>query len=206
MEQVWKKLDKGSVRWSIKKSQKSDLTIDTTKDIEDLKGFYELNCITKREKGVPCHTWVFFKNLFNFLSDHVSLYVVRNGSREIIAGGIMTYFKGTVVYGYGAADPNYLKLHPYHAFLWKAIEDACLKGFKYFDFGRTSYDNDGLIDFKKRWGTEESILYYGFYPKNPGSITEKRDNSRYRHATKMIRKMPIPIYKKFSDTVFGSFG
>lgn len=206
IEQVWRKLDKGSVRRYIEKSRKSNLTVDTTKDIEDLKGFYELNCISKRKIGVPCHPWNFFKNLFDILGDQISLYVIKNGNSEIIAGGIMIYFKDTVIYGYGAANPNYLKLYPYHAFLWRAIDDACLNGFKYFDFGRASYDNVGLINFKKRWGTEEKRLYYGYYPNNPGSVTEKRNNLKYRFATKTIRRMPILIYKRFSDTIFGSFG
>lgn len=203
--EVWKKLDKGSVRWAIKKSQKSGVSVNVTKNMEDLKEFYQLNCLTKKEIGVPCHSWEFFKNLFEFLNDNVSLYVARYND-EIIAGGIMEYFKDDILYGYGAANPDYLKLHPYNAFIWKSIEDACLDGYKYYDFGRTSYDTAGLINFKKRWGTVEKKLYYSYYPKNPESLTEKRDNLKYKLGTKVIQRMPMPIYKKFSDVVFGSFG
>ena len=205
IEEVWKKLDKGSVRWAIKKSRKSVVSVNTTRNIEDLKAFYELNCMTKKEIGVPCHSWEFFKNLFTFLTDNVSLYVARYNN-EIIGGGVIEYFKDTVSYGYGAANPRYLKLHPYNAFIWKSIEDACLRGYRYYDFGRTSYDNVGLINFKKRWGTIEKKLYYSYYPKNPESLTENRDNLKYKLGTKVIRRMPMPIYKKFSDMVFGSFG
>ena len=205
IEEVWKKLDKGSVRWAIKKSQKSGVSVNITKNMGDLKKFYELNCMTKKEIGVPGHPWKFLKNLFTFLKDHVSLYVARYNDK-IIAGGIVQYFKDTVIYGYGAANPRYLKLQPYNAFIWKSIEDACMNGYKYYDFGRTSYDNVGLINFKKRWGTVEKKLYYSYYPKNPESLTENRSNLKYKFGTKVIRKMPMPIYKKFSDVVFGSFG
>jgi len=58
IDQVWRKLDKGSVRRAIKKSQKSGLIVDVTKDPEDIDAFYELNTITKRNKGVPCHTLI----------------------------------------------------------------------------------------------------------------------------------------------------
>ena len=205
IEEVWKKLDKGSVRWAIKKSRKKGVVVNEIKNIGDLKEFYELNCMTKREIGVPGHPWKFFKNLFTFLDNHVSLYVARYND-EIIGGGIIEYFKDTVIYGYGAANPRYLKLHPYNAFIWKCIEDACLKGYKYYDFGRTSYDNVGLINFKKRWGTVEKKLYYSYYPKNPESLTENRENLKYKLGTKIIRRMPMSIYKKFSDMVFESFG
>lgn len=205
IEEVWRKLDKGSVRWAIKKSQKSGVSVGVTRNIEDLKEFYELNCMTKKEIGVPGHPWKFFKNLFTLLSDYVSIYVAKYND-ETIAGGLIEYFKNTVSYGYSAADPGYLKLHPYNAFIWKSIEDACSNGYKYYDFGRTSYDNVGLINFKKRWGTVEKKLYYSCYPKNPESLTENRDNLKYKLGTKVIRKMPMPVYKKFSDAVFGSFG
>ncbi|MCZ7393342.1 MAG: GNAT family N-acetyltransferase [Candidatus Methanoperedens sp.] len=203
--EVWQKLDKGSVRWAIKRSQKSGVSADTTKNIEDVKEFYELNCMTKKEIGVPCHPWKFFKNLFDLLKDNVSLYAARCNN-ELIAGGIMEYYKDTVLYGYGAANPKYLGLHPYNAFIWKSIEDACRNGYKYYDFGRTSYDNSGLIEFKKRWGTVEKKLYYSYYPKNSGFLTQNRDNLKYRIGTRVIRIMPMPIYKTFSDTIFGHFG
>ncbi|VVB89750.1 FemAB family protein [uncultured archaeon] len=203
--QVWQKLDKGSVRWAIKKSQKTGISVETTRNIEDIKKFYELNCITKKEIGVPCHPWNFFKNLFEIMGDHVSLYVTRFNN-EIIAGGIMEYFKDSVLYGYGAADPDYLEMHPYNAFIWNSIEDACKNGYRYYDFGRTSYDNSGLINFKKRWGTVEKKLNYSYYPKNPVSLTENRDNLKYRIGTKVNQRMPMLVYKKFSSMVFGSFG
>ena len=205
VDKTWHKLDKKSARWATKKSKKMGVQVDSTKNIDDLRIFYELNCITKKNIGVPCHPWKFFKNMFNLLNEYVSLYTVKYNN-EIIAGGIFEYFNDTVLYGYGAADPDHLNLHPYNAFVWKSIEDACTNDFNYFDFGRTSYDNEGLINFKKKWGTVEKKLYYSYYPKNPESLTENRENFKYKYGIKAIQKMPIPIYKKFSDVVFGHFG
>ena len=196
---------KTDVRRGVRRSIKKGVSVSETKNIRDLEEFYEINCITKKEIGVPCHPWKFFKNLFRFLADDVYLYIARYEG-EIIAGGIMEYFKNDVLYGYGAANPDYLKLYPYNAFIWKSIEDACSNGYNHFDFGRTSYDNVGLINFKKRWGTVETKLCYSYYPKNPESLTGNRDNLKYKFGTKMIGKMPMSVYKKFSDMVFGSFG
>jgi len=205
IDETWYKLEKKSARWAIKKSKKMGVQVDSTKNIENLKEFYEINCLTKKDIGVPCHPWKFFKNMFELLNEYVSLYVAKYND-EIIAGGVFNYFNDSVLYGYGAAHPDYLKFHPYNAFIWKSIEDACVNGYTYFDFGRTSYDNEGLIKFKKRWGTTEKKLYYSYYPDNPKALTENRENFKYKYGTKVIQKMPIFVYKKFSDSMFQHFG
>ncbi len=140
--------------------------VNSTKDVDDLKSFYELNCINKKNSGVPCHPWKFFKNIFTFLNGNVALYTVIYNDL-IIAGGIFLYFYERVIYGYGASHPDSLNFYPNNAFIWKSIEDACVNGYKYFDFGRVSYDNKGLINFKKRGGTIEKNYVIAIIRKLP---------------------------------------
>jgi hypothetical protein len=202
---VWKRLDKGSVRWAITKAKKSGVSVEVTRRREDLKQFYELNCITKKALGVPCHPWEFFDNLFIHLGDKVSLYTAGYDS-QIIGGGIMIRFKDSLLYGYGAANPDYLNLHPYNAFIWRSIEDACTTGCKIYDFGRTSYENTGLIQFKKKWGTEEKKLYYSYYPPKSGLTPINRSSFLFRIATQGFQMMPMSLYKSISGKIFERFG
>jgi len=202
---VWKRLDKGSTRWAITKSKKSNVSVDNTNDTDTLKQFYELNCITKKELGVPCHPWNFFENLFTNFGERVSLYTASYDS-QVIGGGIMICFKDSVLYGYGAANPQFLKLHPYNAFIWRSIEDACSAGCKNFDFGRTSYEDYGLIQFKKKWGAVEKKLYYSFYQKQPGFSNVNRSSVLFRIANQCFRMMPMKVYKSISGKIFSSLG
>jgi predicted N-acyltransferase len=204
-EETWKQLDKSSVRWAVRKSGKFGVSVVSSTNTEDLKKFYELNCITKQNLGVPCHPWMFFKNLFSLLDGHVRLYLSRYEG-TIIAGGVMEYYKDQVLYGYGAADPDHLNVHPYNAFIWKSIEDACVDECRTYDFGRTSHDNIGLIQFKKKWGTQERELCYSSYPASGKSVVTERDSVIYRLGNSVIRAMPISAYKAFSTSVFGHFG
>jgi lipid II:glycine glycyltransferase (peptidoglycan interpeptide bridge formation enzyme) len=197
-------LDKGSVRWAIKKSQKNGVVVNITSDKNDVKQFYQLNCLTKKDLGVPCHPLVFFNNIFTFLKDYMRLYLVKINN-EIIAGGIMEYYNDTVSYRYGAANPKFLRLYPYNAFIWDSIKKANDTGFKYYDFGRVSYDNNGLIDFKKRWGTKEIQLYYSYYKNAPKLFVNHRDNLKYKILTKTIRNLPTCMYKPLSDVSFRHF-
>lgn len=203
-EATWKKLNSNAKR-NIKKAANMGVSVETTKSLEDLKEFYELNCINKRGIGVPCHPWVFFKNLFEILNDYVHLYVSKHDDK-IIGGGVMICYKDTAIYSYGASRPEYLKYYPYYAYIWRCVEDFCRGGYKIFDFGRADSESAGLIEFKKRWGTEEKRLYYSYYPGIPQSIGHNRDSLKFRLAARAVNGMPISFYKKLSDITFKHFG
>jgi len=199
LDEVWKKLDKGSVRWAIKKAAKLGVNVEISNNSkEDIKLFYELNCETKKRKGVPCHPLRFFKSLFRYASQYSQLYLAKIND-DTIGGGVMLLFRDTVVYGYGAAKDSMLRYHPYHAFLWKAIEDSINSGFRYFDFGRAHRQNTGLIQFKKRWGTKEIPLIYSYYPSIP-KAGNLRNN---RTLISIVRYLPSPAYKFGSNWIFG---
>lgn len=204
VEPTWDLINK-SIRRYIKKSMKQ-VTISKSSNIEDAEFFYQINCKNKKEKGVPAHPKKFIYNLVDMLPGGTTIYLAK--VKNEIIGGIITLSLGKdrVLYGYGATDPRYVNYHPLHVCLWKSIEEACLGGNKYYDFGRVSYDNTGLINFKQKWGGIEKKLYYSYYPKDPESLTEDRNNLKYQIGTKVLRSMPMPVYKKFSDMMFGHFG
>ena len=76
-----------------------------------------------------------------------------------------------------------MEFSPGHIIVWEAIRIACSEGFKYLDFGVTPPENKGLYQFKKRWGTQEKILNFFYYPDAKGykkfikdsNVTQKND-------------------------------
>lgn len=203
-DQVWKNLSK-NVRRGIQKSQNSGVTVHATQNIEDLKSFYELNCVTKRNIGVPAHPWKFFKNMFVYLGDYVRLFIAKYDG-EVIGGGVREYYASSVTAGYAASNPDYSRFNTYNAINWASIVDALQRGYTSYDLGRVSYDNQGLEFFKKRWGTVEKKLYYSYYPRNPVTLSGNRTSLKYRVATKTIQKMPLFLHKALSERVFRHYG
>lgn len=202
---VWRRLDKGSVRWAINKAKKRGISVERTRDIEGVKAFYELNCLTKRDLGVPCHPWSFFKTLFEVFGEDVWLYLAKQKG-DVIGGGVFLYHGGNILYGYGAADPRHLDGYPYNAFLWGSIKDACEAGFSSFDFGRTSYTDVGLFQFKKRWGVMEQKLYYSYFPGAAVNKALDRSSALLSVAKGCISRVPVPLYKNISERVFTLLG
>jgi hypothetical protein len=205
LDELWKRCDKGSVRWAIKKAKSESVSVETPYDEETLKIFYELNAMTKRNLGVPCHPWIFFRNLFIYLKDFVQLYAARYQG-EIIGGGIMINYNKNSLYAYGAAHLAYLKYHPYHAFIWKSIQDAHSRGSTTYDFGRTSVTDHGLADFKKRWCITEQPLSYSYYPPNRVQKSDIRSGILFRMGSPLLRNLPMELYQQVSEKIFWNFG
>ncbi|MEN6517446.1 MAG: GNAT family N-acetyltransferase [Methanospirillum sp.] len=197
-------LCKRKTRAMIKKTEAYGVEVTTSSAKEDLKEFYELNRMTKQKLGVPCHPRKFFENLFSTLEGHVHLYLARQNG-EIIAGGVMESYKNQFLAGYAAADPATYHLYPNYALFWKSITDAYENGYRTYDFGRVHKGNAGLRRFKSNWKTREKALWYSTYPSSKLPFSG-RDTGIYRLSNTVIRRLPTPVYTKFSEMVFPHFG
>jgi hypothetical protein len=193
VQTTWNIIHK-SMRRYVKKSL-DKVEISRSSCIKDAELFYQVNCINKKDKGIMSHPKDFFCNLVCIMPENVDIYLAKLNNK-IIGGIINISFKDKVFYGFGATDPRYIDYHPLHGCIWKSIEDACLNGYKIYDFGIASCHDTGMTNFKKRWGTIEKKLYYSYYPILVGKEYSTRC---YQVTTKIIQYMPMCVYKKFSD-------
>ncbi|KKS21769.1 MAG: Pili biogenesis protein ATPase, partial [candidate division WWE3 bacterium GW2011_GWA1_41_8] len=68
-EDVWKKLPKSSVRWGVKKAEKSGLTWTSGNSQNDVDNFYSLFLQTRKFRGVPAYPYHYFKGIINSFPD-----------------------------------------------------------------------------------------------------------------------------------------
>jgi len=201
---VWNNVSVSAKR-AVKKASKNKIAVHKNNDINTIEQFYELNCKNKKKLGVPCHPSYFFTNMFKCLKDYLSIYTVKHQER-LIAGGIIINFKECALYGYGAADEKFLHLRPNDAFIWRSMADACNKGYKYYDFGRTFHSDMGLIKFKKKWGATERKLHYSLLHGSRTNIINSRNSFKNELISKLIRFMPMSIYRISSNYIFAHLG
>ncbi len=189
-----KSFHKNHIQRSIKKAEKSDIHLRKGNNIQDIKEFYKLQLRTRRKHGVPPQPYSFFTNLWNVLypEKRMDLLLVEH-QQKTVAGMILFKFKNRVCYQYGASDENYLQFRPNHLLMWQAIKNACEGGFEYFDFGKSSIDNEGLIEFKRRWGTEESDITHLYYPDIYGLQTISRKSIKYKISNLIWGNAPLSI-------------
>ena len=124
-----------------------------------LRKFHHLAAITRRRQGLPPQPLSWFRNLVGIMGERAKIRLVSTGGQP--AAGILTLqYKRTMVYKYGASDTQYHRLGPMQLLLWTAIEEAKNTGLFEFDFGRSDWDNSGLLVFKDRWGASRCPIVY----------------------------------------------
>jgi len=202
--EIMQKIDKRTVHYSIRKALREGIEIKEENSVRGIREFYRLNILTRKKHGVPPQPFEFFKNILDVLilkKMGSILLAVYEG--RAIAAGIFLNFKDTVYYKYNASDPAYLsKKTPNHLLTWHAIEHACLNGYRFFDFGRTSPDNKGLIRYKEMWGAYPVDLPYYYYPKVMGVTSKEEMSFSYHFFTRLWKSLPNPIAEKFGPIVY----
>ncbi|GHO43292.1 lipid II:glycine glycyltransferase FemX [Ktedonospora formicarum] len=153
--QVWSHLRK-PVQHQIKKARKNGLLIRSALTRTDVERYHQLHVLTRtRKHGMPAQPTKFFYELWDtFSAQQQMMVLLAEHGGQVIAGMVLLGSGKTLRYAYGASDERYLHLAPNNLLMWRAIEWGCEHGYEILDMGRTARDNEGLMEFKRRWGAE----------------------------------------------------
>jgi CelD/BcsL family acetyltransferase involved in cellulose biosynthesis len=193
---------KPSVRNKIRSADRSGVTIARAENEDDLtRTFYALHTETRRRLGVPVQPRRYFSLLWRrVLEPGLGFLLVAKAGGRPVAAAVFLGWKGTVVYKYGASDANAWKLRPNNAVLWHAINWACENGYSIFDFGRTEPGNQGLREFKRGWGTEETPLVYTLL--GPAELSGAQTERGARLIAPVIRRAPTFVCRGIGRALY----
>jgi len=157
LESIQAGFHKDCIMRSIRKALKGPLRLRIAENETDVKAFYRLQVQTRKKHGIPPQPLHYFLCMWRTLypQQRMKILLAEHGTKTA-AAVILLPFKDMVVYQNGGSSPKYLGLRPNHFLLWKAIEMAKNEGYCYFNFGTSTPDEKGLMEFKCRWGARES--------------------------------------------------
>ncbi|RJP96273.1 MAG: GNAT family N-acetyltransferase [Desulfobacteraceae bacterium] len=207
-ELVKRKFNKRTTLYSIRKAENEGVAIKEENSIQGIEIFYNLNAITRKKHGLPPQPFAFMKNIYSHLiaKQHASILLAIHDSR-VISAGIFIKFRDTVYYKYNASDPAFLsQKKPNHLLAWHAIQEACQKGFQYFDFGRTAVNNQSLAKYKEMWGAKPIDLPYHFYPAVQGLTSADENKFSYRMFNHLCKNLPDSVLKKVGAVLYKHIG
>jgi hypothetical protein len=193
------------VNWAVNKAIKLGLEVREADAEEDLAKWYGLYLQTMRHKAVPPRSYRFFKSLWSTLRPKGQMRLLlaeqkKDEQRNLVAGSIFLKFGQTAFYAFTGCSPRDLYLHPNDIIQMEAIRDACKGGFRWYDFGEVSEDNESLAQFKGKWGTEPKPLFRYYYP-----AVEDRSHtaSALMHSTrKLWRSLPERATAVLGDLIY----
>ena len=190
---------RSSTKRNIKKAAKGGVKVEILNSLESVKEFYRLNCLTRREHGLPPQPYGFFKKLFeHIISKKMGFVAIAFHKNRAVAGNIYLNFGGKAIYKYGASDRKYLNMRPNNIVMWEAIKWYAQKGFKTFSLGRTELENQGLLQFKRGWGSKEETLNYYRYDLMRDSFLA--ENSGIKSSYRFFKIMPS-VMLRFTGTI-----
>jgi hypothetical protein len=94
-----------------------------------------------------------------FKVDEYAIYVAEKDGQPISAL-LLFYFNKTVEYFTPATIHEFRNDQPSALIIYRAMEDAVERGFKYWNWGGTWETQEGVYDFKKRWGAKDFRYEY----------------------------------------------
>lgn len=191
---VWSGLRK-PIQHQIKKSRNLGVQVYIAQNREDVAHYYRLHLQTRcKKQGMPAQPQQFFFGLWDTFASSGAVQLLLAEYKGVIIAGMILLASGTIIrYAYGASDERYLNLAPNNLLLWTAITLGCRQGYQTFDLGRTACDNEGLMEFKRRWGAIKEPLPYYYYPNMAGLAATSESSWKYRLLTTSWKRLPLQV-------------
>jgi serine/alanine adding enzyme len=197
-EAMWAALPH-KVRTDIRKCMKAGLEAQFGGE-EFLSIFYDVFAENMRDLGTPVYGRRFFTEIFKAFPQSSHICVVRHQSKPI-AVSFLSEYRGTIEALWSSSLYAFAQLKPNMFLYWSILCFAGKKGFRLFDFGRSSVGS-GTHRFKKQWGSREVPLHWVYWVPDGAALPELNvENPRYQLAIRIWQKLPVPITKLVGPSI-----
>jgi hypothetical protein len=156
------------IKWALGKAARQGIVVRPAQTLEDLRRWYPLYLRTMQSHAAPTRSFRFFRAAWDRLRPGLMRLLlaerVVGGRHELMAGSVFLMFARTVFYAFNGCGDEGRALRANDAIQWHAITEAHRAGFRCYDLGEVVESQDGLHDFKRKWGAQDYPLYRYYYP------------------------------------------
>jgi hypothetical protein len=202
-EQIAKRFKRTHLQ-NIHTAEERGVKVEFGNKLDHLKVFYDLQLETRKRHGVPAQPWKYFELLWQYIVEPgMGFVLLARKDDEYIAGMVYLSWGKNLIAKYAASREDSFNLRPNNLLFWEGIRWGCRNGFKVFDMGRTELENEGLRNFKSRWGAVEEPLYYSIIASKPYKLA----NDRLEHMMhSVIKKSPQWVCKLSGELLYRYVG
>jgi CelD/BcsL family acetyltransferase involved in cellulose biosynthesis len=196
-------------RRKLRKAEASRVRVEHRVDDEALRAFIRLNALTRRKHGVLPQPDSLFLNIQKGLLEAGLGFLgvaTLDNEDEVVAANLFLHWNGTVVYKYGASAERASPVAANYAVMWDAIRWGCEQGYSRFDFGRSDLDGEGLLQFKRGWGSREIDLVYARRSSTTPRAEPSSEPGLQERLKPVISKMPVSLLKIIGGCAYPHVG
>jgi lipid II:glycine glycyltransferase (peptidoglycan interpeptide bridge formation enzyme) len=195
------------IKWAVKKATRLGVQVRQAETEDDVRTWYGLYLQTMRRLVAIPKPYRFFQVAWQHLHPRGLLRLLlaehtEAGSSRIIAGFLFLQWGQTISHIFTGWRREDQALRPNDLLHWYIIRQACAEGLRQYDFGNVRVGDQGLAQFKSKWGAEVKIIYrysYSTVPHNTlsprparTSPTTSTSNQPKRNA---IRQIVSPLWQ-----------
>jgi|SRR5690348_862617 len=167
---------------------------------EFLGDFYEIFCHKMRELGTPPYSKRFFEIILEAFPNESFVCRIKH-SGGTVGAAFLTGYGHTIEANWSACLPDAMSLRPNMFLFWELVCFAGRKGYRVFDFGRSSIGS-GTYHFKQQWNTRVIPLYWNYWRASGEQALELNPNNpRYRAAIWTWKRLPLALTKLLGPAI-----
>lgn len=179
-------------RYNVRVAKRKGVTVRYSRDVEDLKTFYNLYVVTGIRDKIASRPYDYFERMLNtFDENHMRIYIAEFEGEALSAAIAINYGKKTF-YLYGASSNEKRNLMPNYLMQQEMIEWAIETECDLYDFGGVFIldKSNGLYKFKEGFCRQEGVTEF------IGEIDKVYNRFWYFAFTKLV-----PIYQKIAKSI-----
>jgi hypothetical protein len=211
-ESLCLRFDKQSVRQKAEKARRAGVIVEERSDKEGMALSHSLLAATRRRLSLPPMPHRFFDAVQGNLGPgHLKVFLAYQNAKPV-ACHIVLIFKDQWISEYSGNAAGAISGVNQLLYL-ETIRQACAAGARKFSFGRTSIHSEGLLSYKRRWGTiEEKLTDYtlgadhGKETQVPGGVSRSDDSLAYALCKQVIANAPMPVCRMIGDFCYRHLG
>lgn len=166
---------------NIKKAIKSGIQVRWSQDTSDLDFLFQVHQDNIKAIGGIAKEKEFFEKIgISIPQENYRIYVAELEGIPV-AALLLFYYNKTVEYYTPTIIEAYRSIQPLSLLIYQAMQDAILDRYTHWNWGGTWLTQDGVYDFKKRWGTSDLPYYYftKLYDEKLRTLTREQLLSEY---------------------------
>ncbi len=189
-DDLWKGF-KPKLRAQIRKPTKEGAYVESG-GIGLLDDFYRVFAENMRDLGTPVYPKKFFKEILLEFPHQAFLMAVSYRGNPVAAAFLLGY-RDRLEIPWASSLRKYNSLGVNMLLYWEVLQKAIEKGYKVFDFGRSTIDA-GTYRFKKQWGAQPRQLYWHYcVNENCAMPNITPNNPKYKLAISIWQRLPLPV-------------